>query len=160
MKQITFITTTASCDDTFDKISRLNNGFSSETYKSDIIVLNGNFKSDVFMWVDSENNPSYQRYADYQKHTEITEDRYDDMLEVLPPIYITHVDGNKVKSGFCVSEPYTHLNNGGVVLTTCYKLDGKYYMCLCAAFKYNDNAIKDTYNAEYTRDNYCITYTK
>lgn len=159
MKQITFITSTVSCDDTFDKISHLNSGFRADHYKSDIIVLRGNFQPDVFEWVESENNPSYQRYANQQKHTEITESRYDDMLEILPPIFITHLDGNRIK-GFCVSEAYTHLNNGGVVLTTCYKLDGKYYTCLCAVFKNSDNPIRDTYNAEYTRDNYAITYRK
>lgn len=164
MKEITFITTTAACDDTFDKITHLNNGFKADHFKKDIIVLRGNFNPDVFEWVSGEKGfgpeGSWWRYFLQQKHTEIKEERFDDMLEILPPIYISHIDGNKVKFGFCVSEPYTHLNNGAVVLTTCYKLHGKYYTCLSVVLKNNDKYIKDTYADEYTRDNYAVTYIK
>lgn len=50
--------------------------------------------------------------------------------------------------------------NNAVVLTTYYKNGGKHYECFCVVFKHNDKPVTDTYAAEWTRDNYGITYQK
>lgn len=162
MKHITYITTTAACDDTFDKISHLNSGFHAYHFTKDIIVLRGNFLPDVFEWIESPFNHSYQRYAKRvsKHHAIITEERYDDMHEVLPPVYFSHIDGNRVQRGMCCSEAYNHTDQGYVVLTCCYRLDGVYYETLAVVFKNNDKPIFDTYNEVWSNDNYAITYIK
>jgi len=45
---------------------------------------------------------------------EVTEDRYFEMLEVLPPMYIGKVNGQKVESGFAVTECQFHSKDGAV----------------------------------------------
>jgi len=81
---------------------------------------------------------------------EITEDRWEYMLEVLPPLYVSHLDGKPIKSGICCSEAYTH-NDKGVVLTICYKgEDGKFYEGFANVFTKDGKAIWDTYNHCYT----------
>jgi hypothetical protein len=61
---------------------------------------------------------------------EVDEDRYDWMLGVMPPIYITSIDGEKIQSGFAMSEPNSHVKvEGGykATFTALYKKDGKYF---------------------------------
>lgn len=162
MRQITFVTTTANCDDTFDKITHLNEGFKADHFKKDLIILRGNFAPDIFVWTDEDKGfgeGTWWRYCLTQDHKEINEERYDNMLNVMPPVYITHIDGNPVKEGFGVGEAYSEFNNT-VVLTTCYKKEGKYYECFCVMYKHNYKPIIETYSAEWTRDNYGITYQK
>lgn len=92
-------------------------------------------------------------------HKLIDEERHNYMLEVIPPLWITHVDGKNVRQGFACSEAYTHSLNA-VVLTVCYKHEGKYYETLCEIFKTDGTAIWDTYNHCYTRDNIAKTWIK
>lgn len=81
---------------------------------------------------------------------EITKDRWEYMLEVLPPLYVSHLDGNRIKDGICCSEAYTH-NDRGVVLTICYKgEDGKYYEGLANVTTVGGKPIWDTYDHCYT----------
>lgn len=82
---------------------------------------------------------------------EITEERWEYYLEVLPPLYVTHLDGKPIKRGICCSEAYDH-NDKGVVLTICYKGDdGKYYEGYANVFTQDGKEIWDTYNHCYTK---------
>lgn len=160
MKKITIVTTTTACDDTFDKIQILNKDFIADHYKKNLIILRGNFVPDVFEWVENPNNPSWWRYWHSTKPIEITKERYNYYLEVLPPIYFSHLDGEKVSGGFCVAEAYTHTNGDVPVFTACYKTEGRYYETLAVILKHDDNVVKD-YNAqEFSSDNYAISYKK
>lgn len=81
---------------------------------------------------------------------EITEEMWEYYLEVLPPLYVSHLDGKPIKMGICCSEAYTH-NDKGVVLTICYKGDdGKFYEGFANVFTLEGNPIWDTYNHCYT----------
>jgi hypothetical protein len=80
----------------------------------------------------------------------ITEERYDYMLEVLPPLYVSQLDGKRIKKGICCSEAYSH-NDKGVVLTICFKgEDGNYYEGLANVFTKDGKQIWETYNHCYT----------
>ncbi|MGP8216321.1 MAG: hypothetical protein ACLQQ4_12195 [Bacteroidia bacterium] len=96
------------------------------------------------------------------KTQEVTEDIYNDMLDVLPPIFINEVYGKKVE-GFAVSEPMNSvtLKETGKEYPTFnvfYKDGGKYYKAEAVL----QNALKglitfSLYNAmAYTRNNTAI----
>lgn len=57
---------------------------------------------------------------------EVTEDKYFEMLEVLPPMYVDHVDGKKVESGFAVTE-VQYFSKGGAVFSIYWKEGKKYF---------------------------------
>lgn len=44
-----------------------------------------------------------------EEENEVSEDRYYEMLEVLPPLYFKTLNGKKVSGGFAVSEPTNHI---------------------------------------------------
>lgn len=90
------------------------------------------------------------------KHKEITEERYYYILEVLPPLYISHIDGEPIHDGIACSEAYTHSNS--VVLTVCYKKNGKYYETLAELFSSDNKPIWDTYNYMYSHSNIAKTF--
>lgn len=50
---------------------------------------------------------------------EITEERYYELLECVPPIYISELDGEKVKGAFAVGEANRHANDGRPAYTVC-----------------------------------------
>ena len=96
------------------------------------------------------------------KNQEVTEAIYNDMLEVLPPIYVNEVDGKKVE-GFTVSEPMDSVILKGTCIEyptfiVFYKDDGKYFKVEAVL----QNPIKglitfSLYNAlEYSRNNIAI----
>lgn len=88
---------------------------------------------------------------DYSKFEKITEERWEYYLEVLPPLYITHLDGEPIKKGICCSEAYDH-NSKGVVLTICFKgEDGNFYEGLANVFTQEGKRIDDTYNHCYQK---------
>ena len=81
---------------------------------------------------------------------QISQDRWEYMLEVLPPLYVKELDGKPIENGICCSEAYTH-NDKGVVLTICYKADdGNYYEGFANVFTKERKPIWDTYNHCYT----------
>jgi len=58
---------------------------------------------------------------------EITEDRWEYMLEVLPPMYLLEIDGKKVKGGFAVSEALSHGPDGGPTFSAYWQEGEKFY---------------------------------
>lgn len=81
---------------------------------------------------------------------QITEDRWEYMLEVLPPLYVTHLDGLPIRQGIACSEAYDH-NSKGVVLTVCYQgQDGNFYETHANVFTKAGAPIWDTYNHCYS----------
>lgn len=86
---------------------------------------------------------------------EITEEAYDYLLEVLPPIYIEAKSINaKATSAFACSEAYDYAA-GTVVLTVCWKekhTDGaKHYQQNRAVYTAANKPIDDTYGHAYQR---------
>jgi hypothetical protein len=61
---------------------------------------------------------------------EATEDRYDDMLGAVPPIYCSSIDGVGVRGGFAVGEAYSHNNKGETIYYGFYQVGDKYYETL------------------------------
>lgn len=55
--------------------------------------------------------------------------RYDHMMDVLPPMYVTEVDGVKVNGGYAVSEPYSE-DKGRPTFSTYFKFKNQYYTCM------------------------------
>jgi hypothetical protein len=65
-----------------------------------------------------------------EEPNEVSEDRYWEMLEVLPPFYFNTLNGKKVSGGFAVSEPNRHISTPDGFKATYngfYKKDGKYF---------------------------------
>lgn len=56
---------------------------------------------------------------------EITEEVYEEMFNVLPPLHLKNSCGCEV--GFRVSEPYEHDDNGKALYMAFGKRNGKYY---------------------------------
>lgn len=84
----------------------------------------------------------------------ITEERYYEMLEVLPPIYVRSVDGIEVDRGFSVAEATRHANDGRSAFTTCFMKDGLYYECEAVLSTDEGKAVKGSgYEYEYSRGN-------
>lgn len=84
-----------------------------------------------------------------------TEDKYDDMLGVLPPIYVSHIDDIKVKGGFAVSEPYSSDEHGNPTFGVYFEYNGKFYTAIASLTKEDGKPIKfSTYNnEEFSRGN-------
>lgn len=103
-----------------------------------------------------------------QQWKQITEDRYNEMLDVLPPVYIRKLHGFEVKGAFACSEPYTHRYykdeklNKVVCVVVCSVFwrdnDGNYYEELCELYKADGTPINDTYYHCYTRGNIAIAW--
>lgn len=64
------------------------------------------------------------------KKSEVSAEQFEDAFEVLPPIFISHLNSEKVSRGFAVMEPYTY-NEKGAVLNTYWQEGEKFYCCLC-----------------------------
>ncbi len=84
--------------------------------------------------------------------SEITEEQYDDMLDVLPPIYIAAKTINpKACGAFAVSEAYNHSDT--VQLGVYWKekeTDGtKYYQQIRRVYTPEGKPIDDTYSYHY-----------
>lgn len=63
---------------------------------------------------------------------EVTEERYFNALECMPPIYIGTIDGKLVGEGFAISEPVTSVGNNPTFTTYFQDNDnGKFYRCEC-----------------------------
>ncbi len=85
---------------------------------------------------------------------EITEERYNDMMEVLPPIYINpSTVKQEAYSAFAVSEAYSH--GKSVILTVCWKeRQGqaiKFYERLMEVYTPAGKPIDETYGHYYGR---------
>ena len=89
--------------------------------------------------------------------TEVTKDRYQEMLGCLPPVYISEIDGQPI-NGFACSEAYTHTRNA-VVLGTYYKdkATGKYYETFCELYTPEGKAVFDTWGHTYGTGYKCKT---
>lgn len=90
---------------------------------------------------------------------EIKEERYDEMHEVLPPIYVNSIDGTKVK-GFAVSEPFS--NKGELPTFDVFFEDGgKYYelanACTLKKDSGKDITFDDYNDQEWSKDNQATT---
>lgn len=82
---------------------------------------------------------------------EITQDRWQSILEAMPPIYISEVDGKNVSKGIAMSEPYSHTSKA-VVLIVCYQQDGKFYEVLAEIYRPDGHAVWETFNHIGKRD--------
>ena len=86
---------------------------------------------------------------------EVTENEMDDMLNCMPPIYVSTVDGIVVEAGFAVSEPISS-HNGQPTFAVYFKMDGKCYRCEC----WLNGVLDSNYdNLRYTRGNMAHTVT-
>lgn len=90
----------------------------------------------------------------------ITEDKYDDMHGVLPPIYISSIDDIKV-GGFAVSEPYDSFK-GLPTFGVYFKFKGKYYSAVASLTKADGKPITfaSYNNQEFTRNNKATSVEK
>jgi hypothetical protein len=80
---------------------------------------------------------------------EVSEDRYYEMLGVVPPLYFSTLDGVSVRGGFAVGEVYTHEIYDGKyrgVYDAFYQKDGKYYQVTGMVYFTDKNSAK---RAEY-----------
>lgn len=84
------------------------------------------------------------------RYREITEERYEDLYEVLPIVFVQIVDNEPVERGFAVCEACDY-NQRGVVLTVCFQRNGKYYMCE-ANLRDQNGYITDYMNRAYHRN--------
>ncbi len=75
---------------------------------------------------------------------EITEDRYNDALECLPPIYLCSIDSTSYKDAFANSEAYSH-NEKGVVLAVYFIHGGKYFEAFANIKTAAGSWVQDTY---------------
>jgi hypothetical protein len=91
-------------------------------------------------------------------HKLIDENRWQYMLEVLPPLYIKTLDGIAISNGIACSEPYTFARS--VVLTVCYKKDGEYYECEAEVYTEDGKPMGDTYNHCYSTGNIAKTWIR
>ena len=76
-----------------------------------------------------------------EEKNEVSEDRYYEMLEVLPPYYFNTLNGKKVKGGFAVSEANTHTKTPIGFRATYngfYKVGEKYFEIGDVYFVYAD----------------------
>lgn len=90
----------------------------------------------------------------------ITEDRYADLLEVVPPIFVSseylkpHNSGAKVTGIFAVSEPYSHRRS--VICNVCWKetveAETHCYSRLMEIYTPANVAIIETYSHYYGRN--------
>ena len=92
---------------------------------------------------------------------EIKEEEYERMLEVLPPIYLTTVDGVRVKEGFAVAEPSSERNHQPT-FGVYFKMAGKFYSTLALLYKTSGTPITfATYHdREFTKDNKATSVEK
>jgi len=84
---------------------------------------------------------------------EITENRYYELLEVVPPIYIAELDGKKIFSGFAVGEANRHANDGRPAYTVCYMADNKCLQVEAVLSSPNGKPIMHTEGATYSTGN-------
>lgn len=62
--------------------------------------------------------------------TEVTREKYDYAFDVLPPIYISHINGLLVHHGFAVMEPLTHTSHGAAVVSVYWMEENR---CFCTS---------------------------
>lgn len=90
---------------------------------------------------------------------EVTQERYDDMLEVLPPMYLSEIDGKKVKNGFAVSEALSQ-NDDGPTFVGYWEEDGKFFSSEVSVIKPNGKNVGWNYYAHaFTKGNTAKTIT-
>jgi hypothetical protein len=88
---------------------------------------------------------------------EITKERWNYILEVLPPLYIGYIDGEPIHDGIACSEPFC-MGETSNVFTVCYKKEGKYYETLAEVFSSDNKPIWDSYNYIFSSGNIAKTF--
>lgn len=82
---------------------------------------------------------------------EVTKDKYFEMLEVLPPIYISKIEADtgtvEILKGFAVSEPYTENSKGLVFSVFFYNINHKYYEVFCNVKTPSGAYVLESYDA-------------
>jgi hypothetical protein len=157
MKKVTTITTTEDFDTTDQMIDMLNREYIIEHFCNNLVFIASQKANNIF-----ECSPvsKWERYNKLAEHTASTQERHDYLLEVLPPIYLSRIDGVPVKAGIACSEAYSHTSQDIVVLDCAYMdNEGNYKECQCVVFNSKAQGITDTYEAQYSRGNIGITYT-
>ena len=98
------------------------NTYELEKYMSDDEIAE-------FLDENEEYIEDYLELEDEEKN-EVSEEKYYDALEVLPPFYFDSINGKKVSGGFAVGEPTTHTSTPEGFRATYsgyYKSGGKYF---------------------------------
>ena len=80
---------------------------------------------------------------------EITEERYDNAFECLPPIFISHLNGKPIKNCFANSEAYKH-NEKGVVLAVYFNVDDKHFETFANIVTNDGRYMQESYNYHYS----------
>lgn len=83
---------------------------------------------------------------------EITEEKYYDMLEAVPPIYVSELDGEQIKAGFALGEAHSQ-TKGQLTYILCLKKDDKYYEIETILFTPDGKPILYTELVTYSRGN-------
>jgi len=98
-------------------------------------------------------NSAVTENEDPKKYVEITEDKFDTMLESMPPIFVSEMDGNKCE-GFAVSEPNS-TREGKPTFWTYVKMNGKHYKVHATLTDKSgkDITLASYNNMEYTKGN-------
>lgn len=104
--------------------------------------------------INHHNTILAERHKKRYAVSEITEEQYDDMHEILPPIYIAAKTINhKACGAFACSEAYN--NSDTVELTTCWKEKEnngvKYYQQVRRVYTPDGKPIDETYAYHYGR---------
>lgn len=101
-----------------------------------------------------DENTNEETDASVDSVKEITEDKFDEMLGVLPPIYFTMMLDDKKVSGFAVSEPADE-KDGIPTFNGFFKSNGKHYECVVTLKNpAGKNITYSTYNNyEFTKGN-------
>lgn len=88
---------------------------------------------------------------------EITEEQYQECLDVLPPIYIRLLNGEKIQSGFAIMEPLNHHSDGTIISQVCFRKDDKYLTTDARIYKADGSIIDYSDYQVYTSDNIAIS---
>ena len=92
-------------------------------------------------YIDGQNDISDYLEIEDEEANEVSEDRYYEMLEVLPPYYFNTLNGKKVSGGFAVSEANKHIKTPLGFRATYngfYKVGEKYFEIGDVYFVYAD----------------------
>lgn len=117
---------------------------------SDLEYSTGSVAFTITRQVAEKDSSSDDAVVPIDAYREITEERYEDLYEVLPVIFVRNVDNEPVERGFAVCEACDY-NEQGVVLTVCFQRNGKFYMCE-ANLREESGYITDYMNRAYKRN--------
>src|SRR4051812_32048764 len=95
----------------------------------------------------------------HSSHTLISEDRYNEMLGCLPPIYVYTIDGKKAEKAFAMSEAYTQDRNT-LVFYVYYKAGDAFYETKALVWTGERKPLDDGFEHQYGRGYMAETWSE